>query len=215
MRTRLAASPDQDRQVYRPAPAVVLWWLWVAFALANLLDIAVRGRSHTAVVVAVVIVAITGVMYACALRPRVVADATGITIVNPLRDHLIPWGAVTSVDVGDTLQVHCSRPGGGKEKVLHSWAVQSSRRGRAKAEMRARRSAARDQNLPGSSRLPPEARALAGKNQAVLTAEALASRAVAAQAAGQAGGVWTTRWSWSSIAAIGLPVIALVIVSLL
>lgn len=216
MRIGRAASPDPDREVYRPAPAVVLWWLWAAFAVANLIDIGVQGHGRTAAVVATVIVLITGVMYACALRPRVVADSAGITIVNPLRDHRIPWSAVSAVDVGETLQVHCQRPGGGKEKVLHSWAVQRSRRGQAKAELRARRSAMRAQRQPSYARLPPQARELLNKSQAELTAEALAGRAAAVRAAGEPGqpGAWTAHWAGGPIAAVALPAIALVIVIL-
>lgn len=213
-----AASPETGRQVFRPTAAVVLWWLWAAFALANLVDIAVQGRDHTAAVVAAAIAAITGVMYVCALRPRVIADDGGITLVNPLREHRIPWGAVTAVDIGDTLRIHCSRPGGGKEQVLHSWAVQSSRRGQARAQLRSRRSAARASSQPGYAQLPPEAREMLRKNQAELAAEALSARAQAARAAvpadGEPAGAWAARWAWGPVAAVALPLLLLVAVIL-
>lgn len=213
-----AASPEPSRQVFRPTAAVVLWWLWAAFALANLVDIAVQGRDHTSAVVAAVIVAITGVVYTCALRPRVIADTGGITLVNPLREHRIPWAAVTAVDVGDTLRIHCLRPGGGKEKVLHSWAMQSSRRGQARAELRSRRTAARTGRRPGDARMPPEARELLRKSQAELTAETLSARAQATQAAvpgdGQPAGAWSARWAWGAVAAVVVPVLLLVAVIL-
>jgi hypothetical protein len=218
------AVPSAQRQVFRPVGAVVLWWVWAAFAAANLADLAVAGRSHSAAVVAAVVVFLTGVMYACALRPRVVADETGITLVNPLREYRVPWGAVSAVDVRDTLRVHCRQPGG-RDKVLHSWAVQSSRRSRDKAEFRARRSAGpRAGYLASDPRLPPEAAQLLRKSQAELTADALAARAAAARGAaagtGQGAAVlpaaaWTGRWAWPVIAAVVLPALLLAAVILL
>lgn len=203
----------QRREVFRPLPAVALWWVWAVFAVASLADIAVQGRGHTAAVTAAVIVFVTGVMYACALRPRVVADGTGIIVVNPLRDHHVPWAAVTAVDVGDVLQVHCQRPDGGRDKVVHSWALQSPRRRRARAELRARR--AGSPRPAGYARLPAEARQLAARDQAEVTAQALAGRAAAAGAPGAPGGgpdggAWTAQWAWWPIAAVALPALALV-----
>lgn len=207
---------SQQREVYRSVLAPVLWWVWLAFAVANLADLALQGRQHFSAVVAAVVVFVTGVMYALAFRPRVVADEHGITLLNPLREHRVPWGAVTAVDLSDTLQVHAARPGGRKDKVLYSWAVQSSRRSRARAELRAVRSvAAQSERSPGFAKLPPEVKDAMGRTHAELTARALDSRAAAARAAGQAGGTWTARWAWPSIAAMALPAAALVIVALL
>lgn len=209
------APAGTGRQVFRSVPALVVWWLWLAFAVVNLVDLAIQGRDHFSAVVAAIVVLITGVMYACALRPRVVADDTGISLLNPLRDHHVPWAAVTGVDLGDTLQVHCARPGGTGEKILYSWAVQSSRRGRARAGMKAQRSAAGlSRRSPSYARLPPEARAVMGKTQAELTVVQLSQRVTAAQAQAQAPGAWTSRWAWWPIAAMVLPAIALVIVNL-
>jgi hypothetical protein len=145
----------------------------------------------------------------------VVADDTGISLLNPLRDHHVPWAAVTGVDLGDTLQVHCPPPGGTGGKILYSWAVQSSRRGRARAGLKAQRSAADlSRRSPSYGRLPPEAKAVMGKTQAELTVVQLSQRAAAAQAQAQAPAAWTSRWAWWSIAAMVLPAVALVIVIL-
>ena len=74
-------SSEQDlpgeRQVYRSTGAVVLWWAWVVFAVASLALIAARYHDHAAAVTVTVVLAITGIMYACALHPRIVADAVG------------------------------------------------------------------------------------------------------------------------------------------
>ena len=96
----MAADPAGERQVYRGAGAVVLWWAWAIFAVASLAVIAARYHDHASAVTATVILAITGIMYACALHPRVMAGPEGISVDNPLRTHLIPWPAVTRVAPG-------------------------------------------------------------------------------------------------------------------
>ena len=140
----MAADPAGERQVYRGAGAVVLWWAWAIFAVASLAVIAARYHDHASAVTVTVILAITGIMYACALHPRVVAGPAGISVDNPLRTHLIPWPAVTRVDLAQTLQVHyAGPPGGAGERVVHSWAVPGSPRAHARRELRARRRTSR------------------------------------------------------------------------
>ena len=198
---------SQPPEVFRPAAAVAAWWVWCVVAAVSLADIAMQGGGHIAAVAVAVIAAVTGVMYACALRPRVVAEEAGIVLVNPLREYRVPWAAVTEVDVRDSLRVHCARPAGppgsgvkggedpggapgGRVKVLHSWALVSSRRSRDRAEFRARRSAARGRRTagdeaelaPGTGKLPPEARELLSMSQAELAARALARRLATARA---------------------------------
>src|SRR5580704_9668287 len=121
-------------QVFRSPTAIIVWLVWVLFAAANLIDLAVQGRDRLSLV--------TGIAYITAQRPRVIADSAGITIVNPLRDHHIGWAGVTKVDLADLLRVHCRR-GPGDTKVIYSWAVHYSRRRKAAAEVKARRTAAR------------------------------------------------------------------------
>ena len=115
--------------------------------------------------------------------PRIVAGAAGITVVNPLRVHEVPWPAVTQVDLIHNVRVHYRSPAGetgrgrrgasrvqaGRgvpvgEKIVHSWAVQSTGRSRTRSELRARRAARRGTTPePGYARLPDAARtALAG-----------------------------------------------------
>lgn len=204
-----------ERQVYRSGPAVVLWWAWLVFAVANLVDIGLQARGHFAAVVAAVVVLITGVMYACALRPRVVADGTGITVANPLRDHQVSWGAVSKVDLRDTLRVHCQRPGR-KDKVLSSWAIVSSRRSQARAELRTRRGGLLGRTAPPRyAELPPDARDLMRKSPAEFAVAQLSERAAAEQAQDPAGGSLTVRWAWWPIAAMAVPAVALAVISAL
>src|ERR1700747_2479404 len=91
------AEPAGGPQVLRSPTAVVIWWIWLLFAAANLIDLAVQGRDHTSLVAAAILILATGVAYVTAQRPRIVADSAGITIVNPLRDHHIGWAGVTQV----------------------------------------------------------------------------------------------------------------------
>jgi Bacterial PH domain len=65
----------------------------VLFAAANLIDLAIQGRDHLSVVAAFSLLAVTGVVYVTARRPRIVADADGLTIVNPVRVHRVGWAA--------------------------------------------------------------------------------------------------------------------------
>jgi Bacterial PH domain len=100
-------SPEGNREVFRLAPPLILWWVWVAFAVANVADIAIEGASaRFAIVVSAILVTITGLAYALALRPRVIAEPSGLTIVNPFRDHHVPWAAIQAVDTGDWVRVH-------------------------------------------------------------------------------------------------------------
>jgi len=129
-------------QVFRSPTAIIVWWVWVLFAVANLIDLAVQGRDRLSLVAAAILVLLTGIAYVTAQRPRVIADSAGITIVNPLRDYRIGWAGVTRVDLADLLRVH-TRRGPDDTKVIYSWAVHYSRRRKAAAEFKARRTAAR------------------------------------------------------------------------
>ncbi len=232
--------PSRDRQVFRSAGAAAAWWGWLVFAVASLVALAVDGRDHSAVVAAVLVIAVTGVMYGCAWCPRIVADENGISVLNPLRGHAVPWVAVIKVDLVNAVRVHAApAPGAGRGKVIYSWAVQSSTRARLKSESRARRQsrsgAARPAaGAPGYGRLPIQAQEALEQSPAEFVAQQLAERAarereraVSVQAgAADAGeslaaaqsvsppGIGEVRvsWAWAPIAAMLLPVLALIIV---
>src|SRR5271170_1825686 len=136
------ADATSGPQTFRSPTAVVVWWVWLLFAVANLIDLAVQGRDYLSLVSAAILVLATGVAYVTAQRPRIIADSSGITIINPLRDHHIGWAGVTKVDLADLLRVHCRR-GPDDTKVIHCWAVHYSRRRKLTAETKARRAADR------------------------------------------------------------------------
>ena len=101
-----------NREVFRLAPPLILWWVWVAFAVANVADFLLQGASaRFSIVVSAILLTITGLVYTLALRPRVVAEAAGLKIVNPFRDYHVPWAAILAVDTGDWVRVHYARAG--------------------------------------------------------------------------------------------------------
>jgi len=129
--------PDNKPEVFRSPGSLILSWAWFVVAVVILVDLAVQGRDHVAVVTAAAVLVVTGIVYACAYRPKIVADAAGISLINPVRDHRVPWAAVVQVDVVNALRVHCTpAPGADHGKVLYSWAVQTSSRAARRAAMR-------------------------------------------------------------------------------
>jgi Bacterial PH domain len=209
------AVKSGQSKVFRLPGAIVAWWAWVIFAAANLIDLAVQGRSHTAAEIAVALAGITGLVYACALRPRVVADSGGITVMNPLRDHRVPWGSVTGVDLAESVQVHYAPEADATQgKVIHSWALYARRRNRLRSELLQQGRAGR--RLPRSSLdcygNPPSAEAIAKQSAAQLMAAQLDQLARDARERGVTAGPRVVSWAWGAIAAIAAPAIALVLV---
>jgi hypothetical protein len=221
------------RQVFRSPLAVAAWWLWVIFAVVNLIDLAIQGRDHTSVVVAFALILISGLVYAIALRPKIVAEPDGLLIVNPVRVHRVGWAAVVGADTSDLLRVRCEWPtdggtGTGK-RSLCSWAVHSSRRRRlaadARAQGRARRVGGSGGSIGGGGRIgfggfggfgsasdnapPPAPLGLeAAKVIADLTARAEQARAAAPDAQAVPP---VSSWHWPAVTAIGVPAVTLLI----
>jgi hypothetical protein len=205
-----SVAAASERKVFRLPGAVIAWWGWVVVALFCLIDMAVTGRDHTSAEIALTVALITGVMYACALRPRVVTDSAGITVQNPIRDHRVPWGSVSSIDLAESVRVHTMRePGAKREKTIHSWALYAQPRSKIRMEMM--------QN--GPRRLPrspftPESGASSSTKEpsAQIMVTQLSELAKDAQERGVPGGPHVATWSWWSVAAVVIPAIALVLV---
>jgi hypothetical protein len=139
---RKRAGVTDGPQTFRSPTGVIIWWVWLLFAAANLIDLAVQGRDHGSVVAVAILLLVTGVAYVCAQRPRLVADRLGITVLNPLRDHHAGWACVTKVDLYDLLRVHFQQ-GQDKPVIIHAWAVHYSRRRKISAEFKATRQSTR------------------------------------------------------------------------
>jgi Bacterial PH domain len=204
------AEPAEPK-VFRMGAAVVAWWAWVALAAAALVDMALTGRDHTSVEITVTLAVVTGVMYTCALRPVVIADSGGITVRNPLRDHKVPWGSVTAVDLRESVRVHCAKePGAQREKIIHSWALYAQRRSQVRAEMLEQRN--RGRSRTPYDRAPAEAQRLSRQPMAQIMAAQLDELARKARERGAVAGPRTVTWAWQPAAAILVPVLVLVLV---
>jgi hypothetical protein len=225
-----------DKQVFRSPAATAVWWVWVVFALGNLIDIAVQGRDRFSLVAAFVLIAVTGVMYAVAQRPRLVVNADGLTIVNPLREHRVGWTSVSGIDATELLRVRCEWPDGpGGEpgrKSIYAWAVSASRRRDLLAQARAdRRSRPRrgpaagglfgeglagSAGFPGGSASPGGAAApkIPAQGQADQVVTVLRARAEEARAAVEdaPAAAPASTWSWPAAAVAGIPLVALLAV---
>jgi hypothetical protein len=225
----LARQADPDgRQVFRSPIATLIWWVWVLFAVGNLIDLAVQGRDHLSVIAACTLLVITGVMYATAFRPRVIADEDGLTIINPVREHRVGWPAVVGFDSTELLRVRClwtAEDGTDSDlRAFYAWAVHSSRRRQVATEVRAQRRARGGSGGSGSRGVrfggfgspvpiddaPPPAPLGLDADVVVATlterVEQVRSDGVDARARRPA-----SSWSWSAIAAILVPVLALVL----
>jgi hypothetical protein len=186
---RKRGAADGGPQTFRSTTAVMVWWVWLLFLVANLVDIAVQGRDHASAVAAAILVLVTGFAYVAAQRPRVIVDDAGVTIRNPLRDYRIGWAGVTKADLADLLRVHTAwdSPQDGKRhtKIVSAWAVHYSRRRKLVAENRARR-AAQPRSFRAMSRgplgsPPPPDPSSAGEIEAEKIVRLISERATAAQ----------------------------------
>jgi hypothetical protein len=236
-----SATFTRDREVFRLAPPVILWWVWLAFVVANIADFAIQGvpgsSARFVIVVAGILATVTGLAYALALRPRVIADPLGLAIVNPFRDHRVPWSAIQTVDTGDWVRV---------QYVLHADApvAQTSAAGRSIScwalyvSARTKRKAARSPSLrlgwlrpslpggldeetghAGNPRLPEEAKYLASLPPAKAIAARLDARAAKVRARTEHAGAEptcpvTVRWAWPPLVAVTAPALALLVIAL-
>ncbi len=181
-------TPDGKR-VYRMTTPVVLWWCWLGFLLLGLADLLIQGHQLPSARIALGALTITGVVYAAALWPRVIADSEGICVRNPFRIFDIGWGVVNGVYLAESVEVQCARPAPKKDKTVACWALAAPRRSRARAELRGRQWDRGARSTPSSyARLPESARTVAKMTQPEIIARELARlkeevAAAAAQAA--------------------------------
>jgi Bacterial PH domain len=223
-----------DREVFRLTPPLVLWWVWLAFAAANVADFAIQGApARFATVVAAILATVTGLAYALAFRPRVIADQAGLAVQNPFRDHRIPWTAIQAVDARDWVQVHYSgqdaTPSSASGTSVSCWALYVSARSKRKAarpprsrgwlvpSARAWDGLNGDPGYAQDSRLPEEAKYLASlpvANAIAVRLDARARKERARAAPSRSPGPVTARWAWPPLAAVAVPALALLIIAL-
>jgi hypothetical protein len=212
----------------------------VVFVVVNVADYAVEGlpSARFATVISAILLLVTGLVYTLALRPKVVADDSGLTVVNPFRVHRVPWRLIKSVDTGEWVRVHYA-PGeaadseAGDSGRLDCWALYVSARAKRKI---ARGPARSGRGLPlvasratsawlagseagggaarESPRLPEEARYLASLPVAKAIAIRLERRATRERARQSHAepATATASLSWPAIAAVVIPAVILLAV---
>jgi hypothetical protein len=222
-----------ERSTIRLHPPVILWWVWVAFVVLNVADYSLQGlpSARFSAVLASLLLLVTGLVYTLALRPKVIEDGDGLTVVNPYRVHRLPWPRIESVDTGEWVRVHYTRAGSGPSGVVNCWALYVSSRARRKIVVGAApRPDGMSRRLRGlaaqpsgyaqpSARLPDEARYLASLPVSAAIAARLDARAQkernrAAANAADGASVATTTWSWPALATVAVPALILLAVAL-
>ena len=126
--------PD-GRRVYRLAAPLAVWWIWVGLVVLSLGDLIIQGHDYLSVKFAFGTLTVTGLVFACTLWSRVIADDDGIIVRNPFRIFSIPWPAVQGIFLADSVEIQCTRGPQKKDKTVYTWALSSTRRTRAKAKL--------------------------------------------------------------------------------
>ena len=193
----------EGRTLFRRVGPIVFWWIWMIFVLFNLIDVIIPDHNYFSLELAAGLLTVTGVAYATALRPRVVATPSGLEVQNPLQDHLIGWGALNGVYLGDTVELNCARPAPRKDKTIYCWALYSGRRSRQKSQQLGVRSWGR----MSSRTAPPSEPAV--RDTVQLIAAELGRRSTKFREAGTVPATLESRWAWLPIVCICVPAAAL------
>lgn len=203
------ASAD-GRTVFRRMTPIVLWWIWVVFLVFNVVQVIVPDHDHFSLELAAGLLAVTGVAYATALRPRVIADDEGLVVHNPVADHVARWGAVKGVYLGDSVELSCARADPDGEKTVYCWALYSGRRSRLKSQQLGVRSWGRM-----ASRTPAGSSEVQEQDTAQLIAAELGRRSTKARQSGVPAATVETRWAWLPIAGMVVPAALLCVLLLI
>jgi hypothetical protein len=157
-------------------PPLVIWWCWVGLVVISAGDLLIQGHRLVPPGYAFGGLAVSGLVFACTAWPRVIADESGIKVVNPFRVFTIPWGAVRGIYLADSVEVQCARLPPKKDKTVYSWALSSPRRARARAQLRAWQWDQGKRSRPsGYNQLPQSAQSLAKMTTAEIMARELAA----------------------------------------
>lgn len=178
----------------------------MAFAIFNVFELVLRDRDYFSIEVIAALLALTGLAYACALRPQVLADDQGVLVRNPFQDHELPWGAVKGVYLGDSVEFSCARPTPKKDKTVYCWALYSGKRKRMRAQMQRSFFSVRGAS---SSRAPAEVREMSRLGTVQIIAAELGKRATKAKNDGAPDAVLKSRWDWPALVAFLAPSAAL------
>jgi hypothetical protein len=205
-RTRWKVAKDGGT-VFRRGTPVVAWWAWVIFAAYGTIQVIVTDHDYFSVELTAGLLAVTAIVYACSLRPSVIANDEAVYVCNPYRDHRVGWGGLNGVYLGDSVELSCARHAPQKDKTIYCWALYSTRRARLRAEMRAER----NRRLGSAARRAPvEADRLARQDEVQLMAAELGRRSTDAKLRGAPADVLQSTWARLPLACLLLPAAALV-----
>jgi hypothetical protein len=174
--TTASRARGDGKRIFRMGPPQVIWWIWVGLGIISLADYVIQARVFVSPEFLFGWLAITGLVYACAEWPMVIADERGLEVRNPIRRYLVPWVAVRGIYLADSVEVECARQAQKKNKTIYSWALSSPRRARARAQLRGWQWDQGKRNKPsGYSSLPDQAKSLAKMTTAEVMARELAT----------------------------------------
>ncbi|MBG0813464.1 PH domain-containing protein [Planomonospora sp. ID82291] len=166
------------REVFRSKAALILGWVWVAFAALNAVDLVVRYSGPPSLAAGAVLAVLTALVFVTCIRPAVVLTDGGVLVRNPLRDAFVPWTAVDGVAVGHAIAITSG------DAVVRCWTPQTTARERAAAVRRGRSGSEGGGPATEPVRSRGEqaaAEALAGRTHADWAAEQIRRRAEAAR----------------------------------
>ncbi|SDG67664.1 PH domain-containing protein [Sinosporangium album] len=196
------------KQVFRSKFALVLGWLWMAFAAFNAVDLVIRFTGPDSLVAAAVLGVLTLAIYITCLRPALILGEDGVTVRNPLRTAFLPWTSIDGVRVSHAVLIESG------DTTVRCWTPQASARERATAGRRGappeRRG--RFQTEPALSKGEQAAlEATAGKTHADWVAEQIGERAEAARRKGDpTPGDVRASWAPDALVATGVTVVLVV-----
>jgi hypothetical protein len=190
------ATPD-GKILYRRLTPIALAWAWLAFVVFCLADVVIPAHSYLSLEVVAGLLTVSALVYACAVRPRVMADDESVLVHNPFRDYHLRWGAVRGVFLGDSIEFSCARPAPMKDKTIYCWALYTARRSRMRSEMQ--RSLLK---VGRSARLRSESADLQRKDVVQLMAVELGRRCKDARERGVAEAVVESQWAWLPLVSV-------------
>lgn len=207
----MSTPPPEDRLDERSRVGWVLGWIWMVFALYNVVDILRHPWDRASAYAGSILLLVSGIVYVIGLRPRLRADPERVLIRNPLRDVEIPWGAVTEVAAVDTVRVDT------EQKRYHSWVGHVPNRRRAqfnRSKLRARAAELSvDSRGRGFGEPSADARTEVERmNQAEFMVQRLRNLAERFGPRSKDAGHTTpsARWSWPAVAALAVPALLIV-----
>ncbi|MFF5108849.1 hypothetical protein [Streptosporangium sp. NPDC000509] len=170
------------KQVFRSNLAMIVGWVWMAFAAVNAVDLVVRYSGRMSMIAAAVLAVLTALVFVGCLRPAILLSEEGVHVRNPLRNAFVPWLGVDEVTVSHSITITSG------DESIRCWVPQTSARERAAAARRGRAAATpargRFRTEPVRSKAEQAAaEALAGRTHADWVAEQITERAESARRA--------------------------------